>query len=363
MRRVNDSFQPYIEFYFTDDQTHRRSRRRPCSGIPIRTIPPGRQLQHQLQQPAAECPAAEHPVHAGADCRGTAVPTRDHPPTAAVRVAELANIRSGGATSRAAGASRSSSTATTALVAGSKGDFVDAWNYDVYGQYYYTTLLQLEPEVPELRRHRPGAAGAPARRPTRCASAAATCVPYNIWSDGGVTPGAAELPVPHRHRSGSLDPAHAARRGHRPARQVRGQLPTAQDGVARQPRFRASQRARVLHSPTPPSRAGSCPASAAPRCRSTTVYRSSEAVRRSACAAGAGQAFAKDLVFDTGYRHSDYSTPGVRPTPTSSSCSRRRSTTSASAAPTSGDPRPDAHRAVQPAAGGRIQFGNDPCAP
>ena len=39
-----------------------------------------------------------------------------------------------------------------------------------------------------------------------------------------------------------------------------------------------------------------------------------------------------DLVFDTGFRYSDYSTAASAPTPTSSSCSTRPSPTSASAA-------------------------------
>ena len=96
-----------------------------------------RQLLHQLQQSAVERAAARHPLHAGADCGATLAPMPDarHGSTARRRV-EIGrrNIEGGG---------RSTDFEHTnyRAVFGTKGDFADAWSYDVYGQYFYTTFF------------------------------------------------------------------------------------------------------------------------------------------------------------------------------------------------------------------------------
>jgi iron complex outermembrane receptor protein len=81
------------------------------------------------------------------------------------------------------------------IVIGMKGDFADAWHYDAYGSYYYTNLYNSETNYLSnsgienaLDVTSTGPGGAPA-----CASAAAVtsgCVPWNIFTTGGVTPAA-----------------------------------------------------------------------------------------------------------------------------------------------------------------------------
>src|SRR4029077_10829781 len=73
-------------------------------------------------------------------------------------------------------------------VVGSKGAFGDAWDYDAYGQYYYTTLFNSNNKYfnfanidNALLVTTDPKTGQPA-----CLSGP-PCVPYNIFQDGGVT--------------------------------------------------------------------------------------------------------------------------------------------------------------------------------
>ncbi|HXQ14648.1 MAG TPA: TonB-dependent receptor, partial [Caulobacteraceae bacterium] len=74
------------------------------------------------------------------------------------------------------------------IVIGMKGDFADAWHYDAYGSYYYTSLFNSNNNYLSLAGIQDallvgGTAAAPV-----CLSGNATCIPYNIFNQGGVTP-------------------------------------------------------------------------------------------------------------------------------------------------------------------------------
>ena len=71
-------------------------------------------------------------------------------------------------------------------VVGAKGDFADAWNYDAYGSYYYTTFFNsnngyLNFQAIDNALLVTGTAANPS-----CISGP-PCVPYNIWNQGAVT--------------------------------------------------------------------------------------------------------------------------------------------------------------------------------
>jgi iron complex outermembrane recepter protein len=73
-------------------------------------------------------------------------------------------------------------------VFGTKGDFADAWSYDAYGQYFYTSFYDANEKYLNFQSianalQVTGTAAHPV-----CISGAIGCVPYNIFSDGGVTP-------------------------------------------------------------------------------------------------------------------------------------------------------------------------------
>jgi iron complex outermembrane recepter protein len=78
------------------------------------------------------------------------------------------------------------------VVIGMKGDFADdAWHYDAYGSYYYTSLFDSQSNYQSLANQQNALlVGGTAAAPT-CLSAAAVaagCVPWNIFATGGVTP-------------------------------------------------------------------------------------------------------------------------------------------------------------------------------
>jgi iron complex outermembrane receptor protein len=74
-------------------------------------------------------------------------------------------------------------------VFGIKGGFADAWTYDVYGQYYYTSLFQANKGYESYTKAQNAllvvtdpVSGAPV-----CQGGQTGCVPYNVWTQGGVT--------------------------------------------------------------------------------------------------------------------------------------------------------------------------------
>jgi len=78
------------------------------------------------------------------------------------------------------------------VVLGSRGEITGSWKYDVYGSYYYTSLFQQSQNylsISKLQRALQVVQG-----PTGpvCISGG-TCVPYNIFQDGGVTPEALQF--------------------------------------------------------------------------------------------------------------------------------------------------------------------------
>ena len=79
------------------------------------------------------------------------------------------------------------------IVLGTKGDLGDAWHYDAYGSYYYTSLFTSISNYLSLDRIGSAleATTNPATGAVQCLdpnAVAAGCVPYNIFQQGGVTP-------------------------------------------------------------------------------------------------------------------------------------------------------------------------------
>jgi iron complex outermembrane receptor protein len=72
-------------------------------------------------------------------------------------------------------------------VLGAKGDIAGPWKYDVYGSYYYTSLFQNNVNYLSNSRIQDALlVGGTAANPV-CLSGNAGCIPYNIFTQGGVT--------------------------------------------------------------------------------------------------------------------------------------------------------------------------------
>jgi iron complex outermembrane receptor protein len=74
-------------------------------------------------------------------------------------------------------------------VAGVNGDIVQGWTYDAYGQYYYTTLFNSNGGYLDYAKitNALQVTTSPTTGQPVCISGP-PCVPYNIWTTGGVTP-------------------------------------------------------------------------------------------------------------------------------------------------------------------------------
>jgi iron complex outermembrane recepter protein len=189
---VQDWFQPYLDFFFTDDQTHQAiapaalfrdsNPNDPVSGNydincgnPLMsaqqagTLCSPTQIAYSIAHPTAPCNFTTDPVTkvtSSLGCVNVQIGRR--------------NIEGGG---------RFSDYEHTSYRAhfGFKGDFLDAWNYDVYGGYYYVNFFNSNNKYLNFANIDnallvTGTAANPV-----CISGP-PCVPYNIFRDGGVTP-------------------------------------------------------------------------------------------------------------------------------------------------------------------------------
>jgi len=189
---VNDSFKPYAQFGFMDDKTiigiapsglFQTNPSDPtgngnfnvnCSNPFLSSqeqsiLCTPAQIQAARANPSAPCAAPPSPVPAGyvsPNCANVNIGRR--------------NVEGGG---------RESFWDHTnyRAVAGSQGSFLDAWTYDVYGSYYSTTLFNSNSNYLNYSAvNNALQAGGTAANPT-CISGP-PCVPWNIFTQGGVTP-------------------------------------------------------------------------------------------------------------------------------------------------------------------------------
>jgi iron complex outermembrane receptor protein len=196
-------------------------------------------------------------------------------------------------------------------VLGTKGDFADAWTYDAYGQYFYTSFsdsnqkyLSYEGITNALQVT--GAGATPA-----CINANARgCVPYNIWSDGAVTQAA----LNYLYQLGTAQGASTLRTLHGELTGKLGQYgitsPLATEGVG----VNIGTEYRNDHEYLQPDSAeesgllSGFGSAVAPIDNSVSVSEEFLEVRAPLMQ---DQPAAKELLFDTGYRRSDYTTAGV----------------------------------------------------
>ena len=192
------------------------------------------------------------------------------------------------------------------VVAGTKGDVVNGWTYDAYGQYYYTTFSSFNgrdmawDKISNALQVTTGPNG------PVCISGG-DCVPYNIFQDGGVTeealaylytPGTAsgntELKTLHADFTGDLG--------------VYGlKMPTADEGVG--VNFGYEHRAEHLqYAPDAAIQSGILAGVGGAQPSIDRGVSVNEGFAELRLPLMQGRPGIYDLVFDTGYRYSDYST-------------------------------------------------------
>ncbi|MGC3981874.1 MAG: TonB-dependent receptor [Steroidobacteraceae bacterium] len=198
-------------------------------------------------------------------------------------------------------------------VVGVKGDLGSAWDYDVYGQYYYTSLYQLNDHyLSSLRVNRALQVVNVGGVPT-CKSVVdgtdTSCVPYNIFTTGGVTPAQVNYLDSFGTEYGTVQQKTVAAVVRGDLGEYHVTLPTAKDGVS--VALGTEYRSEVL-SFVPDSATGSGDlsgfAGAATAIHGTYDVREIYGETRVPFVQEKTGLY--DLAFEGGYRHSKYSNAG-----------------------------------------------------
>ncbi len=244
---ITDYFKPYADFYFMDDKTHTQI----APGAAFRTSDPNDpfglsnynvncdnpllsgQQRGILCSPAQLTYVAANP---GQKCifNTDAMGNVSSPNCANIEIGRR-NVEGGGRYS-------DFEHQNYRAVFGSNGTFLnDVWSYDLYGQYYYTTLFNSNSKFFNAAAldnafQVTGTAANP-----KCISGGAVRSLQHLaeWRSHS---GGFELPVPHRHQRGNLDAAHRTWRSHGSARQVRRDLAVGDGRCRRELRLRTPQR-------------------------------------------------------------------------------------------------------------------------
>ena len=310
--KVTDSFQPYADFYFMDDRTHtqiapaalfRSSDVNDPTGLSNYNVNCDNPLLSG-QQRGILCSPAQL-AYVGANPGQRCVFNTDA--SGNVSSPNCANVEIGRRNIEGGGRFANFEHENYRAVFGTKGDFLDdAWSYDAYGQYYYTTFFNSNNKFLSFANidnalQVTGTAANP-----KCISGGA-CVPYNIWSDGGVT----QQALNYLYLLGTSEGTSTLRTLHA---EVTGQLgkygitsPLATDGIGVNVGFE-HRNDQEFFQPDSAEQSGQLSgfgSASVPIDNSLAVKEGFAEVRAPLVQ---DKPFAKDLLFDTGYRYSDYST-------------------------------------------------------
>ncbi|MBB6095908.1 outer membrane receptor protein involved in Fe transport [Povalibacter uvarum] len=194
-------------------------------------------------------------------------------------------------------------------VVGTRGNLTDAWNYDAYGQYYYTSLYNLNTSYLNFQAiadalQVTGTPGSPT-----CISGNAGCVPFNIFSEGGVTPEQLAYLYTDGTAYGTVTQkiAHADITGDLGLYGLK--LPTADTGIGVNVGFEYRSE-DLAFKPDAAELSGNLAGFAGASVAINDGYNVREAFTELRVPLVQGRTAIYDLVFDAGYRFSDYSTAG-----------------------------------------------------
>jgi iron complex outermembrane receptor protein len=298
-QEITQAFQPYAEFFFMDDKTHQ-------------VVAPAALFKDS--NPLDPTGAGDYYVNCSnpllsAQQRGTLCTPAQIAADAAKPGSATVQVRIGRRNVEGGQRFIDFDHTNYRAVFGTKGDFADAWSYDVYGQYFYTKFTDSNQKYLSYE----GIGNAllvtgTAANPT-CISGRG-CVPYNIFSDGGVTQSA----LNYLYQLGTAQGASTLRTLHA---DVTGKLgnygitsPLATEGVGVNIGFEHRNDHELLQ-PDSAEQSGLLSgfgSAVAPIDNSISVKEEFIELRTPLVQDKPG---AKELLFDTGYRRSDYTTAGV----------------------------------------------------
>jgi outer membrane receptor protein involved in Fe transport len=306
---ITDAFQPYSEFFFMDDRTHQQIAPAALFHGLNPTDPVTNNYNINCNNPLlspqeqsiictpAQIAAAVAAPNAGCTFSASGVSTN------------CTNVEIGRRNIEGGGRFSDFEHQNYRAVFGSKGDFLDAWSYDAYGQYYYTTFFNSNDKYINFQSADNALQVVGTRANPVCVSGS-PCVPYNIFSDGGVTP----QQLNYLYLSGTSSGSTTLRTIHG---EVTGQLgkygatsPLASDGLAVDIGYE-HRNEHIQFQPDYAEESGLLSGfgqAAVPIDNSVAVGEVFAEVRAPLVQ---DKPFAKDVLFDTGFRHSDYTYAGA----------------------------------------------------
>lgn len=199
-------------------------------------------------------------------------------------------------------------------VVGTRGDLSDAWRYDVYGQYYYTSLYNSNTSYLDLSKVTNALqVTGTADNPSCINEGAVGCVPFNVFREGGIT----EEQLAYLYTDGTAygtvtqKIAHADVTGDLSEYGIK--LPTADSGVG--VNIGVEYRSEDLaFQPDAAELSGNLSGFAGASVAIDDGYNVREAFTEIRVPLVQGRPGIYDLVVDGGYRYSDYSTAGTADT-------------------------------------------------
>ena len=362
---INDYVKPYAEMYFMDD----RSETDIAPAALFKDSNPFDPITNNYnvncdnpflsgQQQSIICTPAQ--IAAAAAAPGTACTT-----VGGVLSANCTNVRIGRRNLEGGDRIQDYEHQNYRVVIGSKGDFLEAWTYDVYGQYYTTSFFQSSNKYLSFQGidnalQVTGTAAAPV-----CISGP-PCVPYNIFQDGGVTQAA----INYLYESGTGQGRSTLRTEHGEVTGRLGQYgimsPFATEGVGVNVGYE-HRNDNEYFQPDAAELSGDLSgfgSAATPLNESISVSEEFAELRVPLIEDKPG---AKELLFDTGFRHSDYAYAETSSTITNTYKFELQYSPIADyrfrASYDKAIRAPSAIELYNPQLVGLIAFGNDPCAP
>jgi iron complex outermembrane receptor protein len=350
-QEVTDYFQPYAELYFMDDRTHQQI-------APAALFKDSNPLDPLSGNYNINC---SNPL-LSAQQRGILCTPAQIAADAANPGSVTTNVRIGRRNIEGGGRLSDYQHQNYRAVFGTQGKFADdVWSYDAYGQYYYTTFFNSNQKYLNFQSIGnallvTGTAANPV-----CISGP-PCVPYNPFSDGGVT----QEQLDYLYLAGTGQGNSTLRTLHA---EVTGRLgkygvtsPLANDGLGVNVGFE-HRNDHEFFQPDSAEQSGLLSgfgSAAVPIDNSVSVKEGFFELRAPLIQ---DKPFAKDLLFDTGYRYSKYSTAGstntykfeVQYAPIADYRFRASYDKAIRA--------PSVVELFNPQLVGLIQFGDDPCAP
>ena len=189
-----------------------------------------------------------------------------------------------------------------------KGDFADAWSYDAYGQYYYVNFNSVQNKFLSYAKIDNALLVTGTKANAQCLSGS-PCVPWNIFSDGGVTQDALDslYLLGTAQGSNSLRTLHADITGDFGKYGIK--LPTARDGIGINFGWE-HRKETVQYTPDDATNSGQLSGAGGTQEPLDNSISVSEEFVELRVPLAQDLPFAKDVIAGSGFRHSNYSVSG-----------------------------------------------------